>query len=378
MKFLHLADTHLGFSAYRKITDDGLNQRELDIYNAFIQCIDYAIRTKPAFVLHAGDLFDSVRPTNRAITVAIQQVLRLSQNKIPFLVISGNHDSPKLKETGNILKIFDHLENIYPIYEACSTPIILEKGSKKIAIYAIPQCQTKREYNDIFEEIEVDNNSDFNILMTHGAVSEIKEFKMNEFNELIIPSKAFDGDFNYVALGHYHKYTKIRENMYYCGSTENFSFPEAKVNKGFLEIELGNKIMHSFIEINNRPMIDITPIDCSNLSVDEVEKKIKQNIKVIQPEGKIFRIRLLNIPSHTYRGIDFNQIRALSRGCVHFEIKPEVLRDENIQLNENYKIESIQGEFEKYLTTQTIENKNELLKLGIEYIRKVELKDEGK
>ena len=89
MRFLHLADTHLGFSAYRKTTNEGLNQRELDVYNAFIQCIDYAVSTKPDFVLHAGDLFDSVRPTNRAITIAIQQAIRLSQEKIPFLIISS-------------------------------------------------------------------------------------------------------------------------------------------------------------------------------------------------------------------------------------------------------------------------------------------------
>ena len=29
MKILHVADTHLGYSAYRKATEDGINQREL-------------------------------------------------------------------------------------------------------------------------------------------------------------------------------------------------------------------------------------------------------------------------------------------------------------------------------------------------------------
>jgi DNA repair exonuclease SbcCD nuclease subunit len=49
------------------------------VYDAFIHCIDYVVKTKPDLVLHAGDLFDSVRPTNRAITVAVQQILRLSK-----------------------------------------------------------------------------------------------------------------------------------------------------------------------------------------------------------------------------------------------------------------------------------------------------------
>ena len=67
MKFLHLADTHLGYSAYRKVTEDGVNLREMDVYDAFVRCIDYAVKTKPDVVLHAGDLFDSVRPTSLGI-----------------------------------------------------------------------------------------------------------------------------------------------------------------------------------------------------------------------------------------------------------------------------------------------------------------------
>ncbi|HDM25348.1 MAG TPA: exonuclease SbcCD subunit D, partial [Thermoplasmatales archaeon] len=66
LKIVHLADTHLGFSAYRKITKDGLNQREVDVYNAFGRAVDKILEIKPDLIIHAGDLFDSVRPNNRA------------------------------------------------------------------------------------------------------------------------------------------------------------------------------------------------------------------------------------------------------------------------------------------------------------------------
>ena len=72
MKILHVADTHLGYSAYRKVTEDGINQREVDVYDAFKQFVDYAVKSKPDLIIHAGDLFDSVRPNNRAITFAIK------------------------------------------------------------------------------------------------------------------------------------------------------------------------------------------------------------------------------------------------------------------------------------------------------------------
>ena len=89
MKILHVSDTHLGYSAYKKISDQGINQRELDNYNSFKQFINYAIKTKPDIIIHSGDLFDSVRPNNRAITFSINQMLRLLKSKIPFIVISG-------------------------------------------------------------------------------------------------------------------------------------------------------------------------------------------------------------------------------------------------------------------------------------------------
>ena len=79
MKFLHVSDTHLGYSAYRKSTEDGINQRELDVYNAFERFVDYALKIKPDLIIHAGDLFDAVRPNNRAITFAIKQLIRLSE-----------------------------------------------------------------------------------------------------------------------------------------------------------------------------------------------------------------------------------------------------------------------------------------------------------
>ncbi len=378
MKILHLADTHLGFSAYRKITENGMNQRELDVYNAFIQCINYAIDTKPDMVIHAGDLFDSVRPTNRAITVALQQVLRLSQSNIPFLVISGNHDCPKLKETGNILKIFEHIDNVFPIFNEKYEKVDLNLNDEKISLHAIPQCQTNKNFNENLKKVKTEKNSDFNALIVHGAVTTIKEFKMNEFNELIIPSRIFDDGFDYVALGHYHKYTKIKENVFYSGSTENFSFSDLGVKKGLIEIDFNKNISHKFIEIKNRTMVDISPINCEKLDIQEIESKIKKNILEIQPEEKVLRIKLLNIPSHIFRGINFNEIRKLTKKSVHFELKPDVQRDDIIGMQQDYKIQSIGYEFKKYLDKQVTNNKEELEKLGTQYIQKVESIDEGK
>jgi DNA repair exonuclease SbcCD nuclease subunit len=372
MRIIHLADTHLGYSAYRKITEDGVNQREMDVYNAFTQCIDYAVNTKPDLVLHAGDLFDSVRPTNRAITVAIQQILRLSKEKIPFIVISGNHETPKLKETGNILTIFEHLENVYPIHNNRYETVSLKSKQEKIMIHAIPQCQSPTEFEANIKKIMINKKADFNVLMAHGAVAGIKEFKMNEFNELFIPVKNLQDDFDYIALGHYHTYTKLQENALYAGSTEHLTFTEANDQKGFMEINLGTTLKHRFIPLKTRAMVDVPSLDCSTLSCEQIVKKVKESIRSLDPKEKIIRIRLDNIPSHIQRSIDIHQLQDLCKSAVHFEIKTSAIKTSGATLGEGYTMTSLAHEFERFLSTQELPDKEMIKKLGLEYINKIE------
>ena len=376
MKVLHLADTHLGYSAYRKATEESINQREIDVYDAFTQCIDYAVKTKPDLVLHAGDLFDSVRPTNRAITVAIQQILRLSKENIPFIVISGNHETPKLRETGNIFTIFEHLDHVYPIHDNRYEIVSLQTKNETIMIHAIPQCQSPKEFDVNFKKIALNKKVDYNFLIAHGAVAGIKQFRMNEFNELFILVKNIQQNFDYIALGHYHMYTKLQENAFYAGSTERLSFAEAGNQKGFLEIDLGQKLNHKFIPVSTRNMVDVPPLECSALSAEQIMRKTKETILSIDPKDKIIRIRLENIPSHVQRGIDFRQLRTLSKTAVHFEIKSTSMKADETSLAEGYKMKSLADEFEKFLNTQSFSEKEMLLKLGLSYIHKIEELDD--
>lgn len=372
MRILHLADTHLGFSAYRKATEEGINQREMDVYDAFTQCIDYAVKTKPDLVLHAGDLFDSVRPTNRAITVGVEQILRLSKENIPFIVISGNHETPKLRETGNIFSIFEHLQDVYPIHKNQYETVSVHTTDETITIHAIPQCLSPQEFDKNFKKISYAKKSDYNVLVAHGAVAGIQEFKMNEFNELFIPVKAIKQDFEYIALGHYHKYTQLQENTFYAGSTEHFSFTEADTPKGFLEIELGYPLRHRFIPLQTRTMVDVPILECSTLTAEQILGRIKDSIRSIEPEGKIIRIRLENVPVSIQRGIDFQQMRNLSKNAVHFEIKSTTMKTNGASLSEGYRMKTLADEFIKFLETQAFPEKERIAKLGLHYINKNE------
>jgi DNA repair exonuclease SbcCD nuclease subunit len=380
MKILHVSDTHLGFSAYRKTTQDGINQRELDIYNAFEQFIHYAINSKPDIIIHSGDLFDNVRPNNRAITFALNQIVKLSKNKIPIIIISGNHEHPKIIETGHIFSIFDHLENVYPVYNSKYEKIEFKIEDKKLLIHAIPQCNSKIEYDNELKKLIIDKTANYNIFVSHGSVTDLKNFTMNEFNELIIPKKIFSRDFSYIALGHFHKYTKLTENAFYAGATENLTFADANEKKGFIEVTLSeNSFKQSFIELNTRPMIDIKPIKCTGLKIEEIMKKIKQKVQEIKPEQKTFRITLDDIPTNVYRSLDFSEIRKLTNNSIHYEIKANIIKkDEDKKLQTSSRIDALITEFKRYIDTKKYDDKETLLELGISYIEKIQARDEGK
>ncbi len=375
MKILHVSDTHLGYSAYRQMTTDNINQREIDNYNSFQKIIDYAIKSKTDLVIHSGDLFDSVRPNNRAITFSLRQILRLSRSNIPFLIISGNHEQPRLKETGHIFSIFDHIENVYPIYNLKYEKHNFNIENNKISIHAIPQTLTREKFIYYLNKIKINESSDFNILTLHGCIKGIKEFSMNEFNELIIPDKYLNNNFDYIALGHYHKHTKISDNCQYAGSTEHFSFSEAKDDKGFIEITIDKKNFNiKFIKIENRTIIDFDPIICENLNLDQIMGSIIFKINSINPKNKIFRIKLEKIPTAIYRGIDFEKIKNLSKYATHYEIKANIINDTNGKLINNSKIDALAKEYTNFIKNQNLNDKKLLMELGMNYIEKIESK----
>ncbi|MCD6541898.1 MAG: exonuclease SbcCD subunit D [Thermoplasmata archaeon] len=374
IRIVHFADTHLGYSAYRKIDSDGINLREKDIYKAFVETVNRIVDIRPDIVIHAGDLFDNVRPTNRAISVALEQILRLSKMGIPTIIIAGNHETPKLKGTGHIFKLFEHLENVYPIYNKAER-INLEIKGKSIAIHTVPHCRDRDEFMESLESALPDPSADFNILVTHGAVQSVEVFKMGEINEYIIPLSTITKGFDYVALGHYHGFTRIRNNIVYSGSTEKMSFNEINEEKGFVIVELSKSVTTEFVQIPTRKMLEIGPIDCKDLKPREILNTIKDSIAGRDFTGCIVRLLLINIDPSVYKSLDMSSISSMFSKAMHFEVRHSAGKTVDQVISSEVVISDILTEFEKFIDKRNLKDKKEFLALGKKYLQEAEGED---
>jgi DNA repair exonuclease SbcCD nuclease subunit len=369
LRLVHISDTHSGFAAYRAIDPErGINQREIDNNNAFVSVIDKIIELKPDLVLHSGDLFDCVRPGNRTLYFVIKQLLRLSEQNIPTVIISGNHSTPKLRDTGSVFRLFDFFDNIHPVYKGKYEKINISDA----AIHAIPHSSTKEAFEENLSEIKIDSEAKYNILMLHATVTGIKEFSMGEFNEQEVSTGYLVPEFNYIALGHYHKFTEVSRNAWYSGSIERFSFNEINQDKGFIEFDLDNNHL-TFHELDIRPMIDLPQIDAQNMDSGKLTTEIEKKLNEINPAGKILRMPINNIEPSTKNTIDYNQIRKLTSDATHFELKFNYLKssDHEIQ-SESPTIGNLLTEFNNYVSGLVIENndKEKILSLGINFLKK--------
>ena len=369
MRIVHISDTHLGFGAYAKIDPvGGINQREVDIYNAFEQAVTRIIELKPDLLIHSGDLFDSVRPQNRAIDFALRQLIRLSEADIETVLISGNHSTPKLRETGSIFRIFEHLKHVHPVHEP---------GARRIAVgdaivHAVPHSANP-PLADTIGRIMPSKDARFNILALHAGVVGAETYKMDEFNEQTVPAEALSNGWDYVALGHYHEHKKIRDSVYYSGSTERLGFGEVNQAKGFLEVDLQTH-KTVFHELKIRDMMELSNLDAAGLASSEIVEEARRRASGAVIEDKIVRLSISNVAPEAYRSLDVPSIRRLGSTALHFELKIDRLDAEGKNTSDEARIGLLADEFGKYVASLDMpdDKKNKLLSMGMPYLTREE------
>lgn len=279
MRIIHFSDTHLGYQAFDRVSDEGVNAREQDVYDAFERVIDRILALKPDLVIHSGDFFHRPSPSNRALTFGLEQLRRLGQAGIPIVLIAGNHETPKTIYNSPILRALRTLDLVYPIF-----------GDQKEAfefgqtiIHGVPHINDNRLLYQELDQLQPVAGR-FNILMLHTSLG--KRYLMEEYGEQIFP-EAFEtklAEFQYIALGHWHDRQSVNLHpcAWYSGSTERFSDTEIGTEKGFLLLDIAadNTCQVSFEAIATRPWLYWERNACHEVSVAELEAELalfKQN-----------------------------------------------------------------------------------------------------
>lgn len=201
MRFIHLADVHLG-----AVPDAGFpwsRKREEEIWNTFRRVFD-DIRKNPVELLFiAGDLFHR-QPTRQEL----KEVNYLFQS-IPdttIVLIAGNHDYLKKG-------------SLYDQMVWAANVIFLKENS--CACVEIPELQTfvyglsydrKEITEELYHQVKPVEQEGFHVLLAHGGDQQHIPIRKE-----ILRNSGFD----YVALGHIHKpHALLKNQMVYAGALE--------------------------------------------------------------------------------------------------------------------------------------------------------------
>ncbi|WP_201618426.1 exonuclease SbcCD subunit D C-terminal domain-containing protein [Psychrobacter maritimus] len=275
LTILHTSDWHLGRRLYGRM--------RYEEFEAFLSWLQETISAQKVDVLIvAGDIFDTMTPSNRAQALYYEFLGKVSKLCCEHIVIvAGNHDSPTfLDAPSKVLKFL----NVHVIGTACDDlndeVLVLDAidGTPHCIIAAVPYLRDRdvrgshagesadskdtnvikgirAHYDEVAsiakarqEHLSNAHQRHIPIIATgHLFAAGSKTTEDDGVRDLYVGSLGqisadmFDECFDYVALGHLHVPQRVGgcEHIRYSGSPIAMGFGEAKQQKQVLLVEFG-------------------------------------------------------------------------------------------------------------------------------------------
>lgn len=275
LTILHTSDWHLGRRLYGRM--------RYEEFEAFLSWLQETISAQKVDVLIvAGDIFDTMTPSNRAQALYYEFLGKVSKLCCEHIVIvAGNHDSPTfLDAPSKVLKFL----NVHVIGTACDDlndeVLVLDAvdGTPHCIIAAVPYLRDRDVRGSHAGESA--DSKDANVIKgirAHydevASIAKARQQHLSDAHQRHIPIIAtghlfaagsktteddgvrdlyvgslgqisadmFDDGFDYVALGHLHVPQRVGgcEHIRYSGSPIAMGFGEAKQQKQVLLVEFG-------------------------------------------------------------------------------------------------------------------------------------------
>lgn len=278
MKLFHLSDLHIG----KRVNEFSMIEDQKYILTQILYAAD---QEKPDGILISGDVYDRTIPTAEAVQVFDAFLTRLSEQKIPAFIISGNHDSAERLAFGSSLmgksgiyfsKVYDGTVEKIPMQDAYGTvwiyllPFLRPSTIRHALPERAEEVQSAADAVRIaLEQTKIDEK-ERNVLLAHQFVTGAKrcdaeELQVGDVDQ--IPAELF-ASFEYVALGHIHSPQKVGcETVRYCGAPLKYSFSEAGQEKSITVVELKEKGSVDLRTIPLKPLHDLRKIRGTYLEV---------------------------------------------------------------------------------------------------------------
>ena len=270
MRFLHLADLHLG----KQMCDVSLLEDQEFILD---QILSVAESERTDAVLIAGDVYQRSSPQAEAMALFDRFVSRLVDMGQKVFIISGNHDSAQrisyfsslLRTSGvYVSEAFDgtlqrvELRDTDGALDVWMLPFLRPSQVRRF-LPEFPIATGQDAVAAVLQGADLDS-SRRNILLCHQFItgSETSDSEEQTVGGLdSIDASVFDA-FDYVALGHIHKPQKIRrETLRYAGSPLKYSFSEASHKKSVSVVNLLEKGEVSVRTVPLYPLRDVRTLE---------------------------------------------------------------------------------------------------------------------
>jgi len=336
VRFIHTADVHFGVENYGKVDPHtGIHTRLLDFKRAFDACIEAAVQHQVDFFLFAGDAYKTTTPTPTQQRLLVSSFMKLVRANIPVVMVIGNHDNPLSFGKAHALDIFQYLPSdmFYIIDRPRSFTLATQSGTVQIVGIPWPTRTTlslrsaylgthpqqissymSRVVGDMIQQYAAELDPQLPAILTghltvsNGIFSGSEKQAIYGKDPVLLPSQLAITPFDYVALGHLHRYQNLNPDgtpVVYSGSIDRIDFGERTEKKGFCLVNIDDKrTSYTFYHTPIRPciQIDVTISDIQQQTQDIIQALSRYDLK-----HAIVKIRYY-LPENTRDTVDVSAI----------------------------------------------------------------------
>ena len=300
MKLLHTSDLHLSSPLTSHLPAERARIRRREMLEVFHRLTEAAKREGCAGIIIAGDLFDSERVTEIALSDILDTIRR--ESALSFYYLPGNHEGELIRRSGAELP-----KNLY----------IFGEGWTSFARYDTVITGRTSLARGAFDELSLDRTRK-NVVVLHGELRDTSDVGV------IGRRDAIGRGINYLALGHYHSFSEERLDgntvAVYCGTPEGRGFDEVG-EKGYVIIDTDKaKIVPRFVPFAKRQIHHVRlPLD-GIMTQGELTERVGDALAKI-PDTSLVRLELCG----SYREGAWKSLETLraryENAFFYFEIK---------------------------------------------------------